>query len=300
MIQLANGQALVQTLDFFPPIVDDPLDFGRIAAANALSDVYAMGADPFCALNLVGFPRTKLPMEVLGEILKGGAEKLEEANAALLGGHSVEDSEIKYGLAVTGLIDPDKIIKNGGAQPGDRLVLTKPLGMGALSTGIQRQKASEDEVAAAVKTMATLNAGGAAAMRSVDTDAATDVTGFGLMGHATEMAEASAATLVIDAKKLPLTPGAGRLAQRGILSGGAHRNRNFLGEKIVVDAAVPPEIAAIAYDSETSGGLLIAVPQAQVDELITALREKDTPCAEIIGEVIALEKGTTVKLAWGI
>ena len=295
----APHQALVQTIDFFPPIVDDPVDFGRIAAANALSDVYAMGGEPFCALNLVGFPRSKLPMEILGEILKGGAEKLAEANAALLGGHSVEDVEIKYGLAVTGLIHPDKVIKNGGALPGDRLILSKPLGMGALSTAIQRGKATDAEIKAAVATMATLNAGAAAAMRTVDTHAATDITGFGLMGHATEMAEASDVTFVIDAAALPFTPSATELAAKGILSGGTTKNRHFLGEKIAVEAKVPGEIAAIAYDSETSGGLLIAVAEDQVDTLLAALKEHVTPCAVVIGRVIAKEAGTTVKLAWG-
>lgn len=295
----APHQALVQTIDFFPPIVDDPVDFGRIAAANALSDVYAMGAEPFCALNLVGFPRDKLPMEVLGEILKGGAEKLAEAGAALLGGHSVEDAEIKYGLAVTGLIDPEKVVQNGGAQVGDRLVLTKPLGMGALSTAIQRGKASDQEIAEAVTTMATLNSGGARAMRTVDAHAATDVTGFGLMGHATEMAEASDATFVIDAAALPFTPAALSLAAKGILSGGTTRNRHFLGEKIAVEAEVSAEHAAIAYDSETSGGLLIALPEDQVDALVAACKEQGTRCAEVVGRVIAKEPGTTVKLAWG-
>ena len=294
-----SNQALVQTLDFFPPIVDEPIDFGRIAAANALSDVYAMGAEPFCALNLVGFPRGKLPMDVLGEILKGGAEKLAEANAALLGGHSVEDAEIKYGLAVTGLVDPDKILKNGGAQEGDVLVLTKPLGMGALSTAIQKGKASDAEIDAAVRTMATLNAGGARALKTVSAHAATDVTGFGLMGHATEMAEASNATFEFDAKALPFTPSAQSLAAKGILSGGTTRNRHFLGEKIAIDSAVPAEVVAIAYDSETSGGLLIAVSEEEVDTLLTALKEQNTPTAAVIGRVKKEEPGTTVRLVAG-
>lgn len=299
VIRTSDDQALVQTLDFFPPIVDDPFDFGRIAAANALSDVYAMGAEPFCALNIVGFPRKKLPMEVLGEILRGGAEKLAEAGAALLGGHSVEDDEIKYGLAVTGLIHPDEIVKNGGALPGDRLVLTKPLGMGALSTGMQRQKVSDEEIAAAVETMATLNAGAARAMRTVDVHAATDITGFGLLGHANEMAEASDVTLILDAAALPFTPGARSLSERGILSGGTTRNRHFLGERIAIDSAVPGDIAALAFDSETSGGLLIAVPEEQVDSLLAALAEEKTPCAAVIGSVVPAEEGTTIRLQVG-
>ncbi len=299
VIRVAPGLALVQSIDFFPPIVDDPRDFGRIAAANALSDIYAMGAEPFCALNLVGFPRGKLPLEVLGEILAGGAEKLVESNTALLGGHSVEDAEVKYGLAVTGLIHPDRIIKNGGARPGDRLILTKPLGMGALSTGIQRQKANESDIQKAIETMATLNAGAAAAMARVNAHAATDITGFGLLGHGTEMATASEVTLVIDATKLPFTSGARDLAERGVLSGGANRNRHFLGERIAVDSAVPGDIAAIAFDSETSGGLLIAVAEEQVETLLAACVEYGTPCAVVIGEVVERQEGTTIRLGTG-
>ncbi len=294
-----SDRALVQTLDFFPPIVDDPVDFGRIAAANALSDVYAMGADPFCALNLVGFPRSKLPMEVLGEILKGGAEKLAEAKAALLGGHSVEDSEIKYGLAVTGLVDPDRIVRNGGARPGDRLVLTKPLGMGAVSTAIQKRKGSAAEIAEAITTMATLNAAGALAMQAVDVHAGTDITGFGLMGHATEVAVASGATLVIDAGALPITPGARELARRGILSGGTRRNRRFLGSRIAIEAGVPEEIVSIIFDSETSGGLFIAVAEEEVDTLLTACREHGTRAAAVVGRVEAPTPGVTVRVTPG-
>jgi len=190
-----GGPALVQTLDFFPPIVDDPRDFGQIAAANALSDIYAMGATPFSALNIVGFPTKELGLEILTEILAGGADKMREANVALLGGHSVEDAEVKYGLAVTGLVEADAFITNGGARPGDRLILTKPLGMGAVSTAIRNGKASADVTAAAVETMATLNAGAARAMQSVGANAVTDVTGFGLLGHAAEIAEASGVIL---------------------------------------------------------------------------------------------------------
>ncbi len=208
IIALGDHQALVQSVDFFPPIVDDPRDFGRIAAANALSDLYAMRAMPFCALNLVGFPTKKLGLEVLGEILEGGAEKMREAQVALLGGHSVEDSEVKYGLAVTGLVDPARSLTNDGAEAGDLLVLTKPLGMGAVSTAIQQGKADEKQIEEAIRTMATLNLGASRASEKVEVHAATDITGFGLLGHAAEMARASKLTLVFHWQKLPLTSGA--------------------------------------------------------------------------------------------
>jgi len=298
VIRISDEVALVQTVDFFPPIVDDPRDYGRIAAANSLSDVYAMGGEPLSALNIVAFPRKKLALEVLGEILAGAAETMTEANTALLGGHSV-DAELLFGLAVTGTVHPGKIVKNGGARPGDRLVLTKPLGMGAISTGMQREKAEEAEIRAAVESMAALNAAAAAAIRAVGVHAATDITGFGLMGHGTELAEASGVTLRLDASRLPFAIGARRLAERGILSGGSNRNRGFLGEKIAVEEGVPGDIVALAFDSETSGGLLIAVAAEKSDALVSACRERGTSCAAVIGEVLPREPGTTIRLARG-
>lgn len=296
VMDLGDGRVLVQTVDFFPPIVDTPREFGQIAAANALSDIYAMGAVPFSALNIVGFPAKQLGLEVLGEILAGGADKLREAETALIGGHTVEDSEIKYGLSVTGLAQRGDIIANGGAQPGDRLLLSKPLGMGAVSTSIQRDKADPEHVAAAVQTMATLNAGAARAMRSVGARAATDITGFGLLGHASEMARASGQTLRFNAGHLPFTPGARELAGRRILSGGVARTRRYLAGHFAVGSGVPQEVADLAFDAETSGGLLIAVAAERADQLRRALESEGTPCAVDIGEVIAAQGDVWVVL----
>jgi len=291
-----GGPALVQTLDFFPPIVDDPRDFGQIAAANALSDIYAMGATPFSALNIVGFPTKELGLEILTEILAGGADKMREANVALLGGHSVEDAEVKYGLAVTGLVEADAFITNGGARPGDRLILTKPLGMGAVSTAIRNGKASADVTAAAVETMATLNAGAARAMQSVGANAVTDVTGFGLLGHAAEIAEASGVILELSAVSLPLTVGALELGSAGIVSGGSGRNRQHLADSVAIDETIPEEIVTLAFDSETSGGLLIAVAEEKSEALVTALRNEGTPCAQDVGRVVDRDPGSGLKL----
>ena len=296
VIDLGNGQLLVQTVDFFPPIVDEPRDFGRIAAANALSDIYAMGATPFCVLNIVGFPKKELGMEVLGDILEGAAEKIAEAGAALLGGHSVEDSEIKYGLSVSGLVTRELLLTNGGASPGDRLVLTKPLGMGAVSTSISAGKANEAHVEAATRSMATLNAGAARAMNKVGCRSVTDITGFGLLGHAAEMARASDATLQFQWEALPFTAGARDLAARKVLSGGAARTRRYLGDHAHTGSEVPGEVADLVHDSETSGGLLIAVPPEKLETLLAALEEEQTPCAVEVGEVQARQDDLWVRV----
>ncbi len=296
VIKLGTGPMLVQTVDFFPPIVDDPMDFGRIAAANSLSDIYAMGATPYCALNIVGFPRKKLDLAVLRAILEGGAEKMREANVALLGGHTVEDAEVKYGLAVTGLVDRQHLRTNAAAKAGDALVLTKPLGMGALSTAIQQEKGSAEDIARAIATMATLNAGAAHALAPLDVHAVTDVTGFGLLGHASEMARAASVTLRFEAAALPFTPGARELAADGVLSGGSARNRSYLGDYAEIAAKVPRENADLAFDSETSGGLLIALPEEHVATLIAALQAEETPCAVRIGKVLPRDGELWVRL----
>lgn len=280
---------MIQTVDFFPPIVDTPREFGQIAAANSLSDIYAMGAQPLTALNIVGFPRKQLDGDVLGEILAGGADKMREAEVALLGGHTVEDGEVKYGLSVSGIVDKDKLLTNGGAQVGDRLVLSKPLGMGAVSTSIQKGKEDPDHAAAAIRTMAELNAGAARALRKVDCHAVTDITGFGLMGHGSEVARASGVSLRFRAADLPLTPGARELAEAGVLSGGTARGRSFLKDNSQVGEGVSRAIADIAYDAETSGGLLMAVPEQDTDTLIQALQDEGTPCAVEIGHVEAAQ-----------
>ena len=295
-IDIGDGRLMIQTVDFFPPIVDDPYEYGMIAAANALSDIYAMGAEPVSVLNVVGFPRDKLDMEILGTILAGGAEKIREAGAALLGGHTVEDNEIKYGLSVTGFVERDRLWTNGGAQAGDVLILTKPLGMGALSTSGQSGKGDPEWMAAAIRSMATLNAAGARALREHEVHSVTDVTGFGLLGHASETSRAAGVVLRFEAAKLPFTPGAIELSRKGTLSGGTRRNRAYLGEHAQIGAGVAPEIAALAFDSETSGGLLAAVPPAAVDGVLASLREAGTPCAEVVGEVQPADGDTWVRL----
>ena len=296
VIRLGDGRVLVQSLDFFPPIVDDPYDFGRIAAANSLSDIYAMGAQPFAVMNIVGFPRGKLDASVLGDILRGGADKVREAGAALLGGHSVEDHEVKFGMSVTGIIDESQLLTNGGSRPGDILVLTKPLGMGAMSTAINMSKASEDEIKQATEIMATLNDGGARAMQKVGAHSVTDVTGFGLLGHATEMARAANTTLEFDAASLPFAPGAKHYAGKKVLSGGVARNRSYLGGAAEVEAGVDPVISNLAFDSETSGGLLIACPEEKVDALVEALKAERTPTATVVGRVAEKSGEVSVRL----
>jgi len=251
--------ALVQTVDFFPPVVDDPRWFGRIAAANALSDVYAMGATPFSALNVIAFPTDKLPLEIMAEILAGGSEKLAEAGALLLGGHSVVDDGIKYGVAVTGLVRPGEQVINGGARPGDVLYLTKALGTGCITTAGKKDQVDEAHLQAACEQMASLNRAAAAAMVEAGVHAATDVTGYGLLGHAFEMAQASGCDLQLSAGALPVLAGARELLERGAASGGAGRTLRHLGEQLVVGEGVRDAERLLAADSETSGGLLIAV-----------------------------------------
>jgi selenide, water dikinase len=285
VIDLGDGRALVHTVDFFPPILDDPYDFGRVAAANALSDVYAMGGVPISALNVVGFPLKTLGIDVLAEILAGGAAVVGEAGAALLGGHSVKDTEVKYGLAVTGLVSIAHLTTNRRAKPGDRLILTKPLGMGAISTAIKRQTATAESIDAAVAIMATLNAGAAVVMRTMPVHAATDITGFGLIGHAAELARAADVSIRFDAATLPLAPGVLALVAEGHTSGAMRRNRESLGAAVSIDAGVPAGYADVAFDAETSGGLLLAVPPDAAGDVVDALREQRTPCAVVIGEV---------------
>jgi selenide,water dikinase len=286
IFRLDASRALVQTVDFFPPILDDPREYGRVAAANSLGDVYAMGGRPITALNIVGWPK-ELPGELLAEILNGGLEKIEEAGAALCGGHTVNDTEIKYGLAVTGLVDIDRILRNDRAEPGDLLVLTKPLGMGATSTAIKLQKVSKEVAQAAAEQMATLNRGGSEAALEVGVHASTDITGFGLVGHARNVATASGVTARIEAARVPAFPGALDLVRRGIVSGGVARAREQTGDTFRISGSVSRELADLCLDAETSGGLLLSVASAKADALLAALRRNRTPCAEVIGEMVA-------------
>lgn len=290
-----SDHAIVQTVDFFPPIVDDPREFGRIAAANSLSDIFAMGGSPLSALNIVGFP-AELPVSILGEILAGGAEKMEEAQCALLGGHSVRDAEIKYGLAVTGTINPDHMLTNGGAREGDVLVLTKALGTGTVSTALNKSEVDSDIVAAASLSMATLNATAARLALEHQVQSATDVTGFGLAGHGSEMALASGVDLVISAGALPLLPGVADLAKAGFCSGGSVRNRQYLGEKLAVEDGIEDSLISLCLDSETSGGLLLSVSANEVDALRASLEAANVSEYAVIGEVVAASPTPTVHI----
>lgn len=268
--RLQDDCALVQSVDFFTPVVDDPATFGRIAAANALSDLYAMGARPLTALNLVGFPNC-LDREVLVEILKGGAEKLAEAGATLVGGHTVEDDEPKYGLAVTGLVDPAKMVSTLGAKPGDLLVLTKPLGTGILATALKGEVITAEQMGEAILSMQTLNRAASEAMLEVGVHACTDITGFGLLGHAIEMAEASRVGLVIEAGALHVFPLVLDMAAIGLVPAGSYHNREHYLPRVVNRDLLQPELVDILADPQTSGGLLIAVAPEREDALHAAL-----------------------------
>ena len=285
--QLTQDRAIVATVDFFTPVVDDAYDFGRIAAANAFSDVYAMGATPLLALNLVGWPRDKLPYELLGDVLRGGADIAKEAGAFVLGGHSVDDPEPKYGMVAIGEVHPNRIVTLAKARAGDALVLTKPIGTGILTTALKRDLATAADIAPAVASMTTLNAGGARAMRAIGggVHAATDVTGFGLLGHLHNMLAASGVSAEVDAASVPLFPKALELATRGAIPGGTTRNRDALAPQVQFDAAVPEPLRVLLFDAQTSGGLLIAVDADRANALIAALEREGTPAAVRIGRL---------------
>ena len=285
VFRLDHERALVQTLDFFPPIVDDPVWFGRIAAANALSDVYAMGGRALTAMNIVAWPK-KLSMEILGEVLVGGQEKIEEAGAALCGGHSVNDDEIKYGLSVTGLVHPERFWRNSGAQEGDLLILTKPLGMGAVSTAIKKGKASEEMITGAMEQMATLNKAACEAVLDQPVHGATDVTGFGLMGHGCEMAEGSEATLHLRAAHVPIFDGALALARAGILSAGSRTGRANLQGRVDLSEGIEQSLADVLFDAETSGGLLLAVPERAAEKVRSRLTDAGVHTHSVVGDFL--------------
>ena len=284
--RIADDMALVMTTDFFTPIVDDAFDFGRIAAANALSDVYAMGGDPFAALNLACFPRDDLPLELLSDILRGGHAICQEAGVAVIGGHTIDDPEPKFGLAVTGRVHPDRIFSNAGAVVGDNLVLTKPVGTGIVGTAIKRGVAAPQHVSAAVDSMVALNRGAANAMRSVGANACTDITGFGLLGHLLNIARESAVSLEIDHAAIPTLPGVPDYIARGIIPGGTERNLAAVAPDVEWPTDFPEAGRLLLADAQTSGGLVISVPAARTDELIAAIQREGAPCALVIGHVI--------------
>lgn len=288
--KLNDDTAIVQTLDFFTPIVDDPYSFGQIAAANAISDVYAMGGKPITALNIVAFPIADLDKKILSAILEGAGSKLKEAGVALAGGHSIDDKEPKFGLAVTGTIHPDKIRTNSGAQPGDVLILTKPIGVGILTTSIKRGLLDESEIDRVTQVMATLNKTAAETMDHYEVHACTDVTGFGLLGHASEMAKGSNVGIHISSQNVPVLPRVKELAENGAVPGGTKNNFKYLQEDVTFDESLSQIDQWILCDAVTSGGLLAAVKAEDAEALLSDLRDKDIDAA-IIGNVEDDEKG---------
>jgi selenide,water dikinase len=278
-----GGGLLLQTTDFFTPIVDDPYRFGQIAAANAFSDVYAMGGAPLTAMNLVAFP-CSLDLGVLREILAGGLSKIEESGAKLCGGHSVQDEEPKYGLAVTGFVEADRVVRNAGAKPGDVLILTKPLGLGILTTALKRNLVSEEEIEAAVQTASLLNKPACDAMREVGVSAATDVTGYGFLGHLAEMLEASSVGAVVHRDEIPVWERAVPLASYGVYPGGLKSNREYLETRVTAEGVDQDDLLPL-YDPQTSGGLLVAVPRARASELVGELEKRGARGA-VVGEVV--------------
>lgn len=294
VFQLSDDRALVATVDFFAPIVDDPYAFGAIAAANAFSDLYAMGATPLLALSLVAWPRDPDMLDLLGETIRGGVDVAAKAGAFVLGGHSIDDKEPKFGMVTIGQVHPNEVISNAGARPGDALVLTKPLGTGILSTALKRDAVTEDEIEDAVRVMSTLNAGAALAMREVGdaVHAATDVTGFGLLGHLQNLLEASGCHARVNAAAVPVLEHVTRLIEQNVVPGGTQRNVTAANDFTSWADAVTEHQRVLLADAQTSGGLLIAVEAASAGALIAALNSRETPAAVVIGEVtVSDDKG---------
>jgi len=284
--KVSDDLALIQTVDFFTPIVDDPYWFGQIAAANALSDVYAMGGVPKTAMNLVAFPAKDMGLDILRAIIQGGIDKLTEAAVVLIGGHSIEDKELKYGLSVTGFIHPKRILTKKNLQVGDRLILTKPLGTGIINTAIKARMASEHLVEQVTRLMATLNRTASEIMTRFDIHACTDITGFGLLGHLAEMVDGSGRSVTLEAHRVPVLPEAEDFAAMGLIPAGAHKNREFRRSMVVFDPRVPLALQDIFFDPQTSGGLLISAPSAHAMPLLRALHDAGIPAA-VIGEVVS-------------
>jgi selenide,water dikinase len=282
--RLSETLALVQTVDFFTPIVDDPFDYGRISALNSINDVWAMGGTPVTALAVTCFPKKGVDFSILGEIMRGGLQVLTENGVALVGGHSVDNQQIMFGYAVTGTIDPARVVTNRGARPGDALVLTKPIGTGVVSTGIKFGKASEEVTRASLETMLLPGREAARLMAEAGASAATDVTGFALLGHAWEMARASGVTFEIDSGGVPLIRGALELAAAGMLTSGDRSNRLYVGEDVTLGEGVRPELASLLFDPQTAGGLLISVAAESASDLLASLRERYAD-ASVIGRV---------------
>ena len=282
---IAPDLALVQTVDFFTPIVDDPWTFGQIAATNSLSDVYAMGGRPVSALSIVGFPNTGRDLDILEKILQGGLAKMQEAGCSVIGGHSIGDEEIKFGYAVTGVVDPKRVLANRGARPGDRLVLTKRLGTGIISTALKKQKASEAAVNTSIESMRTLNRVGSEVAHEFEIHAATDITGFGLLGHLRVMASASGVSMVIEHEGVEYLPEALDYSRRGFLPGGLKNNIKFLGGCVEFDPKIPQEIRNLLFDPQTSGGLLLVVSEKDAVTLVNQMGKRGVPARQV-GRVV--------------
>lgn len=289
--RLGPDLAVIQTVDFFTPVVDDPYTFGQIAVANSLSDVYAMGGRPILAMNIVCFPIKTMDVSILKEILRGGIDKMFEAGTVLMGGHSVEDTELKYGLSVTGTIHPRNLITNSGARPGDRLVLTKPLGTGILSTALKACLLDDPSIKKLVSSMAALNNKASQIMLTYKMHSCTDITGFGLIGHAMQMAKNSNVGLAFYPESLPLLPGVVELAKDEIVPGGLNRNRQFYAGSVTFDNSVPEYIRTILYDPQTSGGLLMSIPGEKAYQLVEKLHSAGVSDAAVVGEVLSEPEG---------
>lgn len=289
MYKLTEDTALVQTVDFITPVVDDPYLFGKIAACNSLSDIYAMGARPLTALNIVGFPVDKFSMDRLGAILEGGLEIMREADTQLLGGHTVDDPELKYGLAVTGLIHPQRILKNTGLRDGLAIILTKPLGTGILGTAMKADMLDDRYKDAYFSSMSTLNRYAAETMLEYPVASCTDVTGFGLLGHLKEMIHTSSLRVTLDHRSLPLLDGIQEYSETGLLPAGLYRNRDYVGSLVTIKPEIPRHVEDALFDPQTSGGLLIALPSSEADILCTELKEKGIDYVSVIGEVTSAQ-----------
>lgn len=288
--RVSDELALIQTVDYFTPIVDDPYMFGQIAAANALSDVYAMGGVPKTVLNIVGFPVKKLGPDMLAEILKGAADKVKESGAIIVGGHSIDDQEPKFGMAVTGYVHPEKFFRNVGAKPGDAVVLTKPIGVGIITTGIKRGVVTPEQEAKVIETMATLNKKAAEALEGFDIHAVTDVTGFGLLGHACEMAKGSNVSMTITYDDVPILDGTYNLAEQGVIPGGSKSNFAWLRDDVEFASSITESSQYILCDAITSGGLLVSLPKEEAQAYVQKLHEQGITAAQIIGEVTEFNK----------
>ena len=283
--KISDDMATVSTLDFFTPVVNNPYDYGQIAAANALSDVYAMGGKPLTAMNILCYPIKSLDRDIVVEILKGSADKVDEAGAVIIGGHTLQDSEIKYGLSVTGIIHPDRIVTNAGARAGDVLVLTKPLGTGLIISAIKADKVFGEHINLATRSMVLLNKTASEVMLEAGVSACTDITGFGLMGHAYELAEASKVTLSFFAERIPIFDGCERYVKMGLMPGVSKLSKKYLKNAIRINPKVREELVDVLFDAQTSGGLLISIPKGKAEILCTKLKERGALTYDVVGEV---------------